>query len=195
MVSPDGLHELPENLPVLEDDGAADHLPGARLPSVPLASTASNLVDLSALDGRTVVYCYPMTGKPGKALPQGWNEIPGARGCTPQSCSFRDHYAELRNLRARVYGISTQDTGYQTEAAERLQLRFELLSDEDLEFATALGLPTFEVEGMLLLKRLTFVANSGLIEKVFYPVFPPNKNAEEVIEWLSQNPLGATSPA
>jgi peroxiredoxin len=195
MVSPDGLHELPENLPVLEDDGAADHLPGARLPSVPLASTASNLVDLSALDGRTVVYCYPMTGKPGKALPQGWNEIPGARGCTPQSCSFRDHYAELRNLRARVYGISTQDTGYQTEAAERLHLPFELLSDEDLEFATALGLPTFEVEGMLLLKRLTFVANSGLIEKVFYPVFPPNKNAEEVIEWLSQNPLGATSPA
>jgi peroxiredoxin len=195
MVSPDGLHELPENLPVLEDDGAADHLPGARLPSVPLASTASNPVDLSALDGRTVVYCYPMTGKPGKDLPQGWNEIPGARGCTPQSCSFRDHYAELRNLRARVYGISTQDTGYQTEAAERLQLRFELLSDEDLEFATALGLPTFEVEGMVLLKRLTFVANGGLIEKVFYPVFPPNKNAEEVIEWLSQNPLGATSPA
>ncbi len=195
MVSPDGLHELPDNLPVPEDDGAADHLPGARLPSVPFASTASNPVDLSALDGRTVVYCYPMTGKPGKDLPQGWNEIPGARGCTPQSCSFRDHYAELRNLGARVYGISTQDTGYQTEAAERLHLPFELLSDEDLEFATALGLPTFEVERMVLLKRLTFVANGGLIEKVFYPVFPPNKNAEEVIEWLSQNPLGATSPA
>jgi peroxiredoxin len=195
MVSQDGLHELPENLPVPEDDGAADHLPGARLPSVPLASTAANLVDLSALGGRTVVYCYPMTGKPGKDLPRGWNEIPGARGCSPQSCSFRDHYAELRNLGARVYGISTQDTGYQTEAAERLHLPFELLSDEDLEFATTLGLPTFEVEGMVLLKRLTFVANGGLIEKVFYPVFPPNKNAEEVIEWLSQNPLGATSPA
>ncbi len=195
MVSPDGLHELPENLPVPEDDGAADHLLGARLPSVPLASTAANLVNLSALDGRTVVYCYPMTGKPGKDLPQGWNEIPGARGCTPQSCSFRDHYAELRNLGARVYGISTQDTDYQKEAAERLHLPFELLSDEDLEFATALGLPTFEVEGMVLLKRLTFMANGGLIEKVFYPVFPPNKNAEEVIEWLSQNPLGATSPA
>ena len=152
-----------------EDDGASDHLPGARLPSVPLASTAANLVDLSALDGRTVVYCYPMTGKPGKDLPQGWNEIPGARGCSPQSCFFRDHHAELRNLGARVYGISTQDTNYQTEAAERLHLPFELLSDEDLEFATALGLPTFEVEGIVLLKRLTFVANGGLIRKVFYP--------------------------
>jgi peroxiredoxin len=126
-------------------------------------------VDLSALDGRTVVYCYPMTGKPGKDLPQGWNEIPGARGCSPQSCFFRDHHAELRNLGARVYGISTQDTNYQTEAAERLHLPFELLSDEDLEFATALGLPTFEVEGIVLLKRLTFVANGGLIRKVFYP--------------------------
>jgi peroxiredoxin len=154
---------------VPEDDGASDHLPGARLPSVPLASTAANLVDLSALDGRTVVYCYPMTGKPGKDLPQGWNEIPGARGCSPQSCFFRDHHAELRNLGARVYGISTQDTDYQTEAAERLHLPFELLSDEDLEFATALGLPPFEVEGIVLLKRLTFVANGGLIRKVFYP--------------------------
>jgi peroxiredoxin len=195
MASKDGFGELPENLPVPEDDGAADHLPGARLPSMPLASTAGNLVDLAALDGRTVVYCYPMTGKPGKDLPQGWDGIPGARGCTPQSCSFRDHHAELRSLGARVYGISTQDTDYQTEAAERLHLPFELLSDEDLEFATALGLPTFEVEGMVLLKRLTFVANGGLIEKVFYPVFPPNKNAQEVMEWLSQNPLGATSPA
>jgi peroxiredoxin len=102
---------------------------------------------------------------------------PRSPGCSPQSCSFRDHHAELRNLGARVYGISTQDTDYQTEAAERLHLPFELLSDEDLEFATALGLPTFEVEGMVLLKRLTFVANGGLIRKVFYPVFPPNNSA------------------
>ncbi len=152
-------------------------------------------MDLSALDGRTVVYCYPMTGRPGRALPQGWDEIPGARGCSPQSCSFRDHHAELRDLGARVFGISTQDTDHQLEAAERLHLPFELLSDEDLKFAAALGLPTFEVEGVGLLRSLTFVANDGLIEKVFYPVFPPNKNAEEVIEWLSQNPLGATSPA
>lgn len=193
MPGQDVFHELPEDPPVPEDDGAADHLPGARLPSVPLATTAGNVVDLSALDGRTVVYCYPMTGRPGRTLPQGWNEIPGARGCSPQSCSFRDHHAELRDLNARVFGISTQDTDYQTEAAERLHLPFELLSDEELKFTVALGLPTFEVDGMGLLKRLTFVANDGLIEKVFYPVFPPNKNAEEVIEWLSHN-RGAFSP-
>jgi peroxiredoxin len=192
MTGQDGFHDLPENLPVPQDDGAADHLLGARLPSVPLASTAGNVVDLSAFDGRTVVYCYPMTGRPGTALPQGWDEIPGARGCSAQSCSFRDHHAELRDLGARVFGISTQDTDYQSEAAERLHLPFELLSDKDLEFTAALGLPTFEIDGMSLLKRLTFVVNDGLIEKAFYPVFPPNKNAEEVIGWLSHNPSGAT---
>lgn len=195
MTDQGSFQNLPENLPVPEDDGAAEHLRGARLPSVPLPSTTGNVVDLSSLEGRTVVYCYPMTGRPGRDLPQGWDEIPGARGCSPQSCSFRDHHAELRNFGVHVYGMSTQDTEYQAEAAERLHLPFELLSDEDLEFATALGLPTFEAEGAVFLKRLTFVAKDGLVEKVFYPVFPPNKNAEEVIEWLSQNPLGATSPA
>jgi len=195
MTDQGSFQNLPENLPVPEDDGAAEHLRGARLPSVPLPSTTGNVVDLSSLEGRTVVYCYPMTGRPGRDLPQGWDEIPGARGCSPQSCSFRDHHAELRNFGVQVYGMSTQDTDYQAEAAERLHLPFELLSDEDLEFATALGLPTFEAEGAVFLKRLTFVAKDGLVEKVFYPVFPPNKNAEEVIEWLSQNPLGATSPA
>ena len=195
MTDQGSFQNLPENLPVPEDDGAAEHLRGARLPSVPLPSTTGNVVDLSSLEGRTVVYCYPMTGRPGRDLPQGWDEIPGARGCSPQSCSFRDHHAELRNFGVQVYGMSTQDTDYQAEAAERLHLPFELLSDEDLEFATALGLPTFEAEGAVFLKRLTFVAKDGLVDKVFYPVFPPNKNAEEVIEWLSQNPLGATSPA
>ncbi len=195
MTGQGSFQNLPENLPVPEDDGAADHLSGARLPSVPLPSTAGNVVDLSSLEGRTVVYCYPMMGRPGRDLPQGWDEIPGARGCSPQSCSFRDHHAELRNFGVHVYGMSTQDTEYQAEAAERLHLPFELLSDEDLEFATALGLPTFEAEGAVFLKRLTFVAKDGLVDKVFYPVFPPNKNAEEVIEWLSQNPLGAVSPA
>ena len=195
MTDQGSFQNLPENLPVPEDDGAADYLRGAQLPAVSLPSTAGNVVALSSLEGRTVVYCYPMMGRPGRDLPQGWDEIPGARGCSPQSCSFRDHHAELRNLGVHVYGMSTQDTEYQAEAAERLHLPFELLSDEDLEFATALGLPTFEVEGMVLLKRLTFVANGGLIRKVFYPVFPPNKNAEEVIEWLSQNLLGATAPA
>ncbi len=195
MANEDGLDKLPEGLPVPEDDGAADHLPGALLPSVPLRSTAGNVVDLSILSGRTVVYCYPLMGWPDRDLPQGWDEIPGTRGCTPQSCSFRDHHAELRDLGARVYGLSAQDTDYQREVADRLHLPFELLSDEDLAFAEAISLPTFEAEGMVLLKRLTFVAKDGRIEKVFYPVFPPNKNAEEVVEWLSQNPIGATSSA
>jgi peroxiredoxin len=177
-------YELPNDLPVPEDDGAADHLPGMRLPSVPLASTSGEIVDLSALPGRTVVYCYPMTGRPDRSLPAGWDEIPGARGCTPQTCSFRDHHAELRSLGASVFGSSTQDTEYQREAATRLHLPFALLSDSDLAFAGALGLPTFEVDGMVLLKRLTLVIDDGWIEKVFYPVFPPDRSAEEVVEWL-----------
>jgi peroxiredoxin len=191
----DGLDKLPEGLPVPEDDGAADHLPGRRLPLMPLRSTAGNVVDLSTLSERSVVYCYPLMGGPARDLPKRWDEIPGARGCTLQSCAFRDHHAELRDLGARIYGLSTQDTDYQQEAADRLHLPFELLSDEDLAFAKALGLPTFEAEGMILLKRLTLVANDGRIEKVFYPVFPPDKNAEEVVEWLSQNPLRATTPS
>ena len=177
-------YELPENLPVPTDDGAADHLPGMRLPPVPLISTAGDTVDLAALPGRTVVYCYPMTGRPGSDLPPGWDEIPGARGCTPQSCAFRDHHEELRTLGARVFGLSTQSTGYQREAVERLHLPYELLSDEDLDFAEALSLPTFEAEGMVLLKRLTMVIYDGWIGKVFYPVFPPDKSAEEVVGWL-----------
>jgi peroxiredoxin len=155
-----------------------------RLPPVPLISTAGDAVDLAALPGRTVVYCYPMTGRPGSDLPPGWDEIPGARGCTPQSCSFRDHHAELRALGARVFGMSTQDTDYQREAAVRLRLPFGLLSDAELAFAGALDLPTFEVDGMVLLKRLTLVIDDGRIEKVFYPVFPPDKSAEEVVGWL-----------
>jgi len=182
----DNLHELPEDLPIPNDDGACDHLPGIRLPSVPLASTAGKMVDLSALPGRSVVYCYPMTGRPDEELPAGWDDIPGARGCTPQSCAFRDHHEELRTLGARVFGLSTQDTDYQREARERLHLPFELLSDEKLAFAKALGLPTFEVEETKLLRRLTMISNDGRIEKVFYPVFPPGRNAQEVVAWLSR---------
>lgn len=189
MVTKHNFYELPENLLIPVDDGASEHLPGARLPSVPLRSTTCKAVDLSALSGTTVVYCYPLTGRPDRDSPQGWNEIPGARGCTPESCAFRDHHTELRALGARVFGLSTQDTEYQRETADRLHLTFELLSDQDLSLAQALSLPTFKVEGMILLKRLTFIANTGVIEKVFYPVFPPNKNAEEVIDWLSQNTL------
>ena len=179
------LQRLPANLPEPHDDGAADHLPGLRLPPVPLAATDGGRVDLSSLPGLTVVYCYPMTGRPDRDLPEGWDEIPGARGCTPQSCSFRDHHEELDELGARVFGLSTQDTAYQGEAAERLHLPFALLSDEDLAFAGEIGLPTFEVEGDVLVKRLTMIVEDGGISKVFYPVFPPNESARRVVEWLS----------
>jgi peroxiredoxin len=186
MAKTENIYDLPEGIPVPTDDGAADHLPGMEVPSVALVSTSGETVDLSSLSGTTVVYCYPMTGRPDRDLPQGWDEIPGARGCTPQSCSFRDHHAELRDLGARVFGLSTQDTEYQREAVGRLHLPFELLSDEQLAFAEALGLPTFEADGMTLLKRLTLIIEDGRIEKVFYPVFPPGKNAEEVLAWLRE---------
>ncbi len=186
MAKTENACDLPEGIPIPTDDGAADHLPGMRIPSVPLISISGDTVDLSALSGKTVVYCYPMTGRPDRDPPQGWDEIPGARGCTPQSCSFRDHHAELRDLDARVFGLSTQDTEYQKEAAGRLHLPFQLLSDEKLAFAEALSLPAFEAEGMIVLKRLTLVIEDGRIEKVFYPVFPPSKNAEEVLAWLRQ---------
>jgi peroxiredoxin len=186
MGSQENIHEWPQGLPVPTDDGACDHLPGMRLPSVSLMSTAGDQVDLSALTGTTIVYCYPLTGRPDQNLPPGWDEIPGARGCTPQSCAFRDHHAELRELGARVFGLSAQDTAYQREASGRLHLPFLLLSDEKREFARALELPTFEAEGMTLIKRLTLVIEEGEILKVFYPVFPPGKNAEEVADWLSE---------
>lgn len=180
----DNLYELPGNLPAPVDDGACGHLPGMRVPSIPLPSTSGRRVDLSRLAGRTVVYCYPRTGRPDVDPPQGWNEIPGARGCTPQSCAFRDHYSELQALGATPFGLSTQETDYQKEAVERLHLPFELLSDAGLVFAKALRLPTFEVESMTLIKRLTLILLGGKIEKVFYPVFPPDRNAEEVLDWL-----------
>jgi peroxiredoxin len=184
----DNLYELPADLPVPVDDGACNHLTGFQLPSLPLNSTAGRVVDLSALSGRTVIYTYPRTGRPDVEMPAGWNDIPGARGCTPESCGFRDHFKELQALGANVFGLSTQDTDYQREAAERLQLPFELLSDAELRFAKALRLPTFEVEAMTLIKRLTLILRGGRVEKVFYPVFPPDRHAEEVVAWLSQNP-------
>lgn len=187
-MAPDDLQHLPEDLPVPENDGACDHLtPGTRLPGVKLPSTSGRLVDLSGVRGRTVVYCYPMTGRPDLELPAGWDDIPGARGCTPQSCAFRDHHEELQALGVGVFGVSTQDTEYQREAKERLRLPFELLSDEELRFAGALNLPIFEVEGMVLVRRLALVVDEGRIEKVFYPVFPPRENAREVAAWLSGN--------
>ncbi len=176
---------LPPDIPAPRDDGAARHLTGIKIPSVALTATDGSRVDLSKLPGRTVVYIYPRTGVPSQPLPTGWNEIPGARGCTPQSCSFRDHFAELKQLGVtHLYGLSTQDSAYQSEAAQRLHLPFPILSDAKLELAGALTLPTFSVDGMILLKRMAMVIDDGVIAKVFYPVFPPDKNAEEVIAWL-----------
>ncbi len=182
----DNVMELPKDLPVPQGDGACDHLTGTKLPALALASTRGRRVDLSSLAGTTVVYIYPRTGRPDQELPTGWNAIPGARGCTPQSCAFRDHYQELKALGvSELFGLSTQDTAYQQEAAQRLHLPFELLSDEKLEFAQALRLPTFEVDGMKLIKRITLIVRDGTIVKVFYPVFPPDRNADQVIEWLT----------
>jgi peroxiredoxin len=150
------------------------------------------MINLAEVSRRqmTVVYCYPMTGVPGQQLPVGWDEIPGARGCTPQSCSFRDHFTELKALAVSVFGLSTQTTEYQQEMAERLGLPFEVLSDAEFALTNALKLPTFDVESKTLLKRLTLILSGAEIIKVFYPVFPPDKNAEEVIEWLSKNREG-----
>jgi peroxiredoxin len=184
----DNLYQLPNELPVPEDDGACDHLVGRAVPSISLIATSGRRVDLGALDGRTVVYAYPRTGRPDQEVPAGWNEIPGARGCTPQSYAFRDHHAELQALGARVFGLSTQDTDYQREAVDRLQLTFDLLSDAELAVTRALSLPTFEFEGMTLTKRLTLILADGVIEHVFYPVFPPDRNAADVIGWLEMHP-------
>lgn len=182
----DNLYELPKDLPVPQDDGACDHLAGMKLPSIALPSTRGRTVDLSSLGGATVIYIYPRTGRPDREPTPGWNDIPGARGCTPQSCAFRDHYEELKRAgAARVFGLSTQNTGYQREAVERLHLQFELLSDEKLAFTQALNLPTFEVDGMTLIKRLTLIQRGGVIAKVFYPVFPPDRNAADVLAWLA----------
>ena len=187
MARSDDLYQLPPDLPVPEDDGACRHLSGLAVPSVPLRATSGHVVDLSSSRGRVVVYCYPRTGQPHVDPPPGWDAVPGARGCTPQSCGFRDHFDQMRSLRAQVFGLSTQDMAYQREVVERLHLPFDLLSDAALVFTHALRLPTFEIGGMTLLKRATLIINDGRIEKVFYPVFPPDKNAEDVIEWLARN--------
>jgi peroxiredoxin len=186
-VQKDAFYTLPSNLPVPVDDGAAKHLAGMRVPAITLTSTAGRRVNLADLGPeRTVIYCYPRTGAPGQPVPKGWDEIPGARGCTPESCAFRDHYQQLRNLKTRVFGLSTQTTEYQQEMVARLHLPFEVLSDAGFAFTNALRLPTFEFEGVRLLKRLTLVLMDGKIEKVFYPVFPPDKHPERVIAWLGR---------
>ncbi len=186
------LLELPGDLPVPEDDGAAAHLKGARLPDIALASTMGGAVVLSQVPGRTVIYAFPRTGVPGEpSLDDNWEAIAGARGCTPESCAFRDHHEELRAAGAEVFGLSTQDTAFQRAAVERLHLPFALLSDDRLELARALKLPTFlagNTTKVVLHKRFTLMLRDGAIEHVFYPVFPPDGHAEEVLAWLRANP-------
>jgi peroxiredoxin len=182
------MYSLPADLPVPVDDGAARHLPGRRVPALALPSTAGRLVQLYALgSGWTVLFCYPRTGHPDEPGPPEWDAIPGARGCTPQACSYRDRHAEMRGLGAQVFGVSTQSTAYQQEMAERLHLPYEVLSDADFRLTEALALPTFEAGGMRLLKRLTLLVQAGRIEACFYPVFPPDADAEHVLGWLREH--------
>jgi len=186
------LNELPPNLPVPKDDGGARHLEGMAMPDLELPSTSNRRVNLSKVSSpRIIVYAYPRTGEPGKPSPAGWDDIPGARGCTPETCGFRDHHKDLAKLHAEVFGISTQSTAYQQEMVKRLEVPFEVLSDERFALTNALRLPTFTVEDMRLLKRLTLVVRNHRIEHVFYPVFPPDKHAEEVIAWLKKHPVTA----
>jgi len=188
MARSDDLHSLPPDLPVPVDDGACAHLPGMELPDLALPSTSGRQVGLGALGpGWTILYCYPRTGTPDQDPPGGlaaWDSIPGARGCTPQSCAYRDHHRDLQALGAQVFGLSTQTTAYQREMATRLHLPFEVLSDADLRFAAALRLPTFTVAGQTVIQRLTLLTRGGRIEACFYPVFPPDADAVRVEEWL-----------
>ncbi len=179
-----------DRLPRPEDDGGADHLIGLDVPAVVLPATDKSNVALANLSGRTVVFVYPLTGRPGVALPEGWDEIPGARGCTPQACAFRDLFADLQSAGAvHVFGLSTQDSSYQREVVERLHLPFPLLSDAGLEFSTAARLPMMDVDGRSLTKRLTMILDGGRVTKVFYPVFPPDRNAGDVLAWLNSHEL------
>ena len=181
------LSELPKDLPAPVDDGAASRLQGTSLPDLALSSTDGGSVNFATLCGRNVLYIYPMTGRPGVPLPDGWDAIPGARGCTPQACSYRDHYAELKSLNTDVFGLSAQSPGYQKEARDRLHLPFRLLSDSSLRLKQLLRLPTFTAGEMELYKRLTMIVGNGRIMKVFYPVFPPDRNVNDVLSWLRSN--------
>lgn len=197
MARSDNLYALPQDLPVPMDDGACDHLPGLAWPTLPLPSTAGAAISLADVrDDWLVVYFYPRTGLPDHDPPGGlelWDSIPGARGCTPQACAYRDLHSELTERGARVLGVSTQDTAYQREVAGRLHLPFELLSDSNLELAHALRLPTFSVAGHTLIRRLTLIGREGRIAKCFYPVFPPDADADHVLQYLDRIALGRRS--
>ena len=176
--------ELPADLPIPQDDGTTDHLKGMKLPQVSLMATSGQKIGVGDIKGKLVIYCYPMTGRPNVALPDGWDNIPGARGCTPQSCSYRDHYQELKSLGAVVLGLSVQSPEYQKEMADRLHLPFPVVSDVNYEFQKALNMPTFVAAGMTLLKRVTLIANNGHIEAVHYPIFPSDSDAAWVLDYL-----------
>ena len=178
-------------IPAPTDDGATAHLPGMTIPPISLMATNDTRVTLAGLPGRTIVFAYPRTGEPGKiSLVEDWDMIPGARGCTPQTCSFRDLYAELKAAGAtQVFGLSTQSNAYQTEMASRLHLPFPVLSDEKLALTRALDLPTMDVAGLTLIKRLALVIDNARITHVFYPVFPPDRNAADVLAWLKDHPV------
>jgi len=182
------LNQLPTDLPIPQDDGAANHLVGMRVPTLSLSASTGKELNLGDIKGHLVIYCYPMTGQPNVALPDGWDQIPGARGCTPQSCSFRDHYQELQSLGAQVVGLSVQSTAYQQEMADRLHLPFPIVSDVDYQFQRALQLPTFVAAGMNLLKRITLIANDGVIAAVHYPIFPSDSDPAWVINYLKNKP-------
>ena len=181
------FHELPADLPVPLDDGLTVHLKGMKLPKVVMAATNGKMVEISSIKGKLVIYCYPLTGRPNVPLPEGWDQIPGARGCTPQSCAYRDHYQELQSLGAQLLGLSVQATDYQKEMAERLHLPFPVVSDANYEFQKALNMPTFLAGGMTLLKRVTLIANNGVIEAVHYPIFPSDSDAAWVVDYLKSH--------
>lgn len=180
------LYTLPANLPVPVDDGGCDHLTGLRIPAISLASVSGSKVDLSTLTGTTVIFFYPMHGSPDAPAMIGWNDIPGARGCTPQACSYRDHYTKLETRGVKVFGISAQPLAAQKAASARLKLPFELLNDSQFALTRALRLPTFEYESSTYIKRITLICDHGVIKKTFYPVFPPDKNIDDVIAWLAR---------
>ena len=184
---PDVLKSVPTGLPAPLDDGGCTHLADAFLPEVPLISTTGQKIDLLKISGWSVVFCYPMTGRPGQNIPEGWADIPGAAGCTPQVCSYRDNHHFFKKNNINLYGLSTQSTEAQKEAVERLHIPYPLLSDSSNEFSSTLNLPLLETAGLKLTKRLTLIIKDGVIKKYFYPVFPPDKNVINVIEWFAAN--------
>ncbi len=180
------FNQLPSNLPKPINDGAADHLLGLKLPEITLTSTDDEKINLAELKGKVVIFCYPKTGRDGVTMPEGWDQIPGARGCTPQTCSYRDNYQEIKQLGAKIFGLSTQKTDYQKELADRLNLPFSILSDEKMQLTKALSLPTFAIDDMLLLKRCAMITENAKIIALKYPVFPSNSDASWVIDYLAQ---------